>query len=78
MAKITAEQLQSIIAALSGIVTTFNPAVGATVGVLIGSATQLNNMLRQIRTENPEVWEQVRTNFGAALAEFEASEPRQP
>lgn len=73
MNDLTAQQLAALAQQLAGIAAIFNPAAATTVGAVVGIGTQLWALLEQIKANNPEVWEQVRSDYVASVAGFEAS-----
>lgn len=77
MSQITQQQLLALAQQLGGLAAIFNPGSAAAIGGLVQVGTQLFALLQQIRANDPAMWEAVRTDFTAALAEFEAAAPKQ-
>lgn len=75
--KVTAEQLAAIARQLAEIAATFNPGAAASVIGVIEVGTELNNLIKDIRTqENGQeaaVWNEVRNDYQESLDAFNAA-----
>lgn len=76
-----AEQIAALGARLVEIAAMFSPAhAGAlrSVVAVVGVASELNDLVRAIRDNDPEMWAQVSADYGDALAGFQASVTPRP
>lgn len=77
MNQITAEQIEDLGKKLVQIAAIFNPESALVIGGVVEAASELNTIVREIRSQSeanaPEVWNQVRKDYGDALNAFNAS-----
>lgn len=52
------------------------PGTGTSLNMLILAATQLNEMVNNVKNEDPELWAKSVANFKRAHEAFDASQPR--
>lgn len=67
------KDLMAIVSQLSAIAAIYAPGKGQAVIELLAVAARLNNMIAQIKDNDPQAWAEVSANYGDALARFEAS-----
>ena len=75
------EQIATLGQRLVEIAAMFSPAhAGAlrSVVAVVGVASELNDLVRAIRDNDPEMWAQVSADYGDALAGFQASATPRP
>jgi hypothetical protein len=63
-------ELEELARQLLGVASIFAPGHAAAVGALLGVATKLNDMLREIRDNDPEVWAKISKDYNAAVEAF--------
>ena len=71
-----AEQIATLGQRLVEIAAMFSPGHAAAIGTVVkvvGVASELNDLVRAIRDNDPEMWAQVSADYGDALAGFQAA-----
>lgn len=75
--KVTAEQLAAIARQLAEIAAVFNPGAAASVIAVVEVGTELNNLIKDIRTQEngqeSQVWAEVRDDYQESLDAFNAA-----
>lgn len=74
---VTPEQVAMIAQQLAAVAGVFSPGNAAAIALLTQTATSLNVLVQQIRTQNDanaqQVWAQVSTDWRASVVAFDAS-----
>lgn len=73
----TGQQIEALGVQLLGIAKVFDPKDAAIITLVLEAGTQLNSVIHNIRTQTEAnaqtVWDEVSTNFGNAVADFDKS-----
>lgn len=72
----TKEQVLEFAKEFAAIAAAYAPGTGTSLNMLVLAATQLNEMVNAVRTEDPELWAKSVANFKRAHEAFDASQPR--
>jgi hypothetical protein len=76
--KVSPEEIAQIAQALAAVAGVFSPANAASIALLVQAGTQVNLLIQRVRNqteaEAQKVWEEVRTDWKASVASFEASQ----
>ena len=74
---VTPEQVNQVAQQLAAVAGIFSPQNAAAIALLTQTATMLNTLVQQVRTQTDataqKVWNQVNTDFKASVQAFEAS-----
>ena len=73
---ITKEQIGNVIKQLEGVLALFNPADAAILATILMAATELNGLIKQIKTADPAAWAAMVANYTAAEDAFNKSQPQ--
>lgn len=80
--KVTPEEIAQVAQALAAVAGIFDPKNAAAIALLVQAGTRVNTLIQKVRAQSEAdqqaVWDEVKRDFAASVAAFNASLPEGP